>query len=331
MKRNNFNYRMAVIAMALLAVLATGCKKEKMSAMRLGISTERFQNNSKVSFDPTNPSVDNQWVGGEPLMINGETGYYVAADEVTPEGTPVYYVTTSALPSGWDDNAVVYTDFIFHDGLYPGSSFDGNLIDIYGTEMEIENLVVDFFTDGPGMMKQKMAFPMVSTSTDGDSVVLFKHLTGALKLTLGSEADTAVSLASLKVVAWGTDATTANHSYAGYTARWAQQMPLLPGAHVGDIPDDMHVNYSSEMHFTFRTDGVAGAAVPSHGNMTFCIPITLNTVSYLTITGYDAAGHEVFSKTANLRSSAHENGVQILRNNIYAVRSIPINTTDTRE
>ena len=322
MKRHNFNYRLAVIAMSLLAVLATGCKKDQVKDLRLGITSENFKkaSGSKVSFDPSSPHSVSSWVASEPIKVNN-TVFWTAYAEFIDPYNDVWYLTTDPTNPTDQSNDVTADDSRvdpFTRALYPGASFDGNQIAIDGNTMELTRLVIDY--TNANATEQKMAFPMIAVSDDMDAnTLVFRHLTGGLKLTLANSGTAAVDLATLKIVAWGDNSTTANLGYGGVTARWVQDGPTVPGGHPGDMTGDMNVSYASEMNFDFRTAGVAGASVPAAGNLTFCVPITLNTVRYLTVTGYTSTGDEVFCKTADLGT-----GVSIARNVMYTVPSISV-------
>jgi len=333
MKRHNFNYRLAVIAMSLLAVLATGCKKDKNMGSRLSISTEHFRNvGSKVAFNPANPQDTNYWVAGERIRINGSANYWVAVAEFTDGSHPTkYYLTTNPdAPENADYDVSPNSVTFPLTALYPGASFGGNDVAVSNSEMVLTTLDIDFLPGSPVM--QKMAFPMIAKAQDDETTtLLFHHLTGGLKLTLNNGEATGVDLATLKIVAWGTNDQTANMTYEGYTVRWAQDGPTVPGGHAGEIEEDLSVDYASDMRFTLRTNGVEGVTVPAGGHITFCVPITINTVHYLTVTGYDAAGDEVFCKTADLSSETSPHGVSVVRNHMYPVRAIPINYTDSKK
>jgi len=334
MKRNNFNYRMAVIAMTLLAVLATGCKKESIRTLRLGITTENFRNggNSKVAFNPANVQAANTWIVGEPIKVNSTMCYVAQADIDFEEAEDVtkYYLTTDPAAAGNQSDDYVPADGDFPmTALYPGASFGGNVVTVGDDEMVLSNLVINRITGTPVM--QTMAFPMMAEASAATSSLLFHHMTGGLKLTLANgDATEDVDLATLKIVAWGTSDSTDNMSYSNYTVRWAQDGPTVPGGHPGDMTGDLNANYSSDMRFTLRTDGVDGVTVPANDSITFCVPITITSVHYITITGYNAADEEVFCKTANLSSTAHPHGVTVERNKMYAVRTLPMNTTDAK-
>ena len=322
MKRHNFNYRLAVIAMTLLAVLATGCKKEKVTGMRLAITSEDFRatSGSKVAFNPTNPYSVSTWVANEPIMVNS-TVFWTAFAEFNDPTQNLWYLTTDTVSPDSQTNDVNAEDPLvdpFVRALYPGNAFGGNELTIDADTMKLTRLVIDY--PQAGTMQQKMAFPMISVPGDRqDNTLYFRHLTAGLKITLTNGGTDAVDVASLKIVAWGVNNTTANLGYDGVTARWVQEGPTVPGGHAGDIPVDLNVSYASEMHFDFRTAGMAGASVPASGNLTFCVPLTLNSVRYLTVTGYSSTGDEVFCKTADLGSS-----VTISRNVMYTVPTISV-------
>jgi len=322
------SYRLAIIAMSLLAVLATGCKKEKVGINRLGISAERFQSNSKVQFNPNSPASDNQWVSDEPIKINDLTGlYYVAvANDRTDGGEPytLYYLTSDMTDP--ENHAVDTNTFATIKAIYPGESFggsegDANDVTVGSNEMVLNSLLVDFPTAEPTV--QRMAFPMIATTGEMTSTLYFKHLTSGFKMTLANSDDEPVNVASMKITVWGTNDqnfTYSDENVPAYTVRWAHQGPTVPGGEVGEVTGDLNVNCSSEMNFTFRYGSNDYMPVPANGNITFCVPVTISTVRLLTVSGYDAAGNEIFRKVADLSSSR-----TLQRNRMYTMPQIPIN------
>jgi hypothetical protein len=303
-----------IITVALLTTLVAGCTKDTVSNGHLRLLTESFdRNGSKVAFDPTVRPVGSQWVTGEPIMFN-TTMFYVG------QSGDDYYLITDATEA---ESFYVAEDGITGTAIYPGQEYDGNILTVSGNEMTLTNLVIEY--DGS---EQKMAFPMVAGSVvdpeeSGDSRRLFfRHLTGGLKVTLANnDEENDVEIASLRIVAWSTDAAT-NHNYGGVTVRWENETstPTVPAGATGAISENLNVSYASEMNFTFRDGNKNHVNVYEGDPITFCVPVTIDHVRFLTVTGYDAEGTEVFSKNADLGSS-----VSVQRNHMYTVGTINMN------
>lgn len=320
-------YRLAIIAMAFLAVLATGCKKDKAGFNRLGIVAENFQNNGKVQFNPNTPRSNNQWVVNEPLKINDQDEPYYIASAERPDGT-MYFITRINEPSQWEEYGVDTTYFNTIKAIYPGESFGGNdglanNVTVGNNEMVLHSLQVNFPTAEPTV--QRMAFPMIATTGEMASTLYFKHLTGGFKMTLVNNDDEPVDVASMKIIVWGTNDSNfvySDDNVSAYTVRWFHQGPAVPEGEVGQETGDVGVNYNSEMNFTFRYGSDSFMPVPANGNITFCVPVTISSVRYLTVIGYGTANNEIFRKVANISATS---GIPIESNHMYAVPQIPIN------
>ena len=125
----------------------------------------------------------------------------------------------------------------------------------------------------------------------------------------------------LKVVVQGTAAAPAvTIDGVNYTVAWAVQGPTTPSGDVGGIVGDREVTYSSEMNFQMQTAGTAGVTVPASGNIQFCIPATMRNVKRLSITGYDAAGQQLFAKSKDL-----DTPLDLAVNHMYNIPSFNIN------
>ena len=293
-----------IMMTALLALLATGCGKDKGDG-RIRIFAENMTaagNGSKVMIDPAAPVNGEHWVAGETIKVNNssalsitgndEDGYSVASDNI-------------ALVDG-----ALYA-------LYPGSSFGGNTVTIDNStvtapKIYLTTLRVDFVTGG-----HKVAFPMGAKADGETTSILFKHLTAGFQLTL--DATSEVTMTKMKVIVYGdgpaapvTDAVDG----VSYTVAWTEQGPAVPVGPTGSIAD-RDVSYASEMNFNLYTNGTSG--VTFTGEKKMCIPVTLATVNRITVIGYN--GDEVvFSKT-----SAVAGGATLERNKIYPVAAIQVN------
>ena len=292
----------------LLATVVAGCSKEKSGRMRL-LSESFDRNGSKVQFDPNQNPVGSTWVEGEPVKVGD--GVYNIVYGLDNGGEYCYYL------DGYGD--VDPGDNVVETALYPGESFGGNVLSLADNEMVLSNLMIEFNGD-----IQNTVFPMVAagSQTDGEHVSLyFRHLTAGLKVTLANAGADPLSIRTLKVVAWSTDNNTANLSRDGWTARWLLDSPTVPAGHVGEIDENLNVAYSSTMNFTIGDDGEPANLTLANGDSrTLCVPLTINSVRYITVSAYDASGVELFTKMADFGEPQ-----TIQRNHMYNVGTISIN------
>ena len=283
----------------LLTLLATGCTKDK-GRIRLMASP---MNGSKV-FVPASGVNDATWVVGETINLNG-TSYAIGTGSDN-----LFYLYDA------NDNAVAPLESTMY-AIYPATlTTGGNNVAVTnngssGATITINRLAVNFHDDG-----YDIVFPMASKANANSNRLLFHHLTGGLKLTLSAQ--TSCTVATLKVVTFGTGAASAvTIEDVPYTVRWAVQGPNIPTGGVGGIEGDRDVKYASEMWFDLR-DGTNPVTITSDG-ITFSVPVTVNNVNRITVIGYDANGAELFAKTQNLTSTT----IQV--NYMYTVPEIQIN------
>ena len=162
---------------------------------------------------------------------------------------------------------------------------------------------------------------MAEKAAANSSALYFDHLTAGLRLTLANGSGTGIAVDHLKVVVQGTAAAPAvTIDGVNYTVAWAVQGPPTPSGDVGGIVGDREVTYSSEMNFQMQTAGTAGVTVPASGNIQFCIPATMRNVKRLSITGYDAAGQQLFAKSKDL-----DTPLDLAVNHMYNIPSFNIN------
>lgn len=293
MKTNKF------IAIMLLGVLATACSKDGNN--RLTLLAEGFTNgNSKVLIDPTNIPAGATWITGETIKLNG-TERYIAMDNDNKY----------RLKNSLEDAEYVESLNSQMTALYPGSSFGGNDVTVNSNEIILNRLVVKMNSDGT----QEMAFPMVAKAAAGENALYFYHLSGGIQVRL--HANTAVDIASLKIVAQSTTAVD-NIAYNGVTARWAVQGPSMPTGNVGQNGDEVDVRYISEMNFDLKSGDNNHVTVD--GDLVFCVPITIAAMKKLVFTGYDVNGAELFHVTKGFGSD-----VTVERNKMYTVPIINVN------
>ena len=289
-----------LIGLAALLALATGCGKDV--ADRISIFANNMGGGAKVWVDPANVN-SATWVAGESIDLNG-TPYAIAANgnggfslEVEPLAEAMYAVYPATMASGGNDITVEN-----HDAS--------------GATITIKRLAVDFRDGG-----HRIVFPMAEKADANATSLYFDHLTAGLRLTLANGSGTGIAVDHLKVVVQGTAAAPAvTIDGVNYTVAWAVQGPTTPSGDVGGIVGDREVTYSSEMNFQMQTAGTAGVTVPASGNIQFCIPATMRNVKRLSITGYDAAGQQLFAKSKDLNPP-----LDLAVNHMYNIPSFNIN------
>lgn len=296
MKTNKF------IAIMLLGVLATACSKDGNN--RLTLLAEGFTNgNSKVLInDPNHPDGGATWItdAGETIKLNGTECYIVKDNR-----------DEYRLKYSLEDAEYVESLDAPMTALYPGGSFGGNDVTVNSNEIVLNRLVVKMNSDDT----QEMAFPMVAKAAAGEDDLFFRHLSGGIQVRL--HANTAVDIASLKIVAQSTEAVD-NIAYDGVTARWAVQGPSMPTGNIGDNEPEVDVKYISEMNFDLKSGDNDYVTVDD--DLVFCVPITIAKMKKLVFTGYDVNGAQLFHVSKDFGSN-----VTVDRNKMYTVPPIDVN------
>jgi hypothetical protein len=108
-------------------------------------------------------------------------------------------------------------------------------------------------------------------------------------MTLQNSTASSKTITAVKIIAGS--ATNAGDLAAldGYSARWAKQgnTPSLPSSEVGAFSGNWNVNAASVMEFDVKTDGNNGATIEDGDDLSFCVPVTISSVRYLTIELYN--------------------------------------------
>lgn len=289
-----------LIGLAALLALATGCGKDV--ADRISLFANSMGGGAKVWMDPT---VVNgaTWVAGEGINLNGRP-YAITANgngrfslEVEPLVEAMYAVYPATMASGGNDITVENH----------GAS---------GATITIKRLAVDFRDDG-----HRIVFPMAEKADANATSLYFDHLTAGLHLTLANSSEAGIAVDHLKVVVQGTAAAPAvTIDGVDYNVAWAVQGPTTPSGDIGYISGDREVTYSSEMNLLMQTSGAAGVTVRAGGNIQFYVPATMRNVKRLSITGYDAAGQQLFAKSKDL-----DTPLDLEVNHMYNIPSFNIN------
>lgn len=286
--------RYSIIIICLLALFATGCKKDNNGHIR--IFAEKMKSDSKILIHPDHLD-EASWVVGETISING-TPYSIYED---------------------DDNGGFCLNGVTESGamlaIYPGNSFGNNDIEVNSNEVVLKRLTVhirDYYYNEDYRWGE-VVFPMSATAAAGSDQLLFNHLTGGLIVTLVNGTYSNIDIASIKIVAQSNNEIQ-NLNANNVTARWAVQGPALPHGEVGEEVNDYCAKNVSEMNFDFMTTQevwdysiyeyvlttTSGATIGESNDLTFCVPITINSLRYLTITGYSANGTQMFHVTKDL-------------------------------
>lgn len=282
-------YRLLIPICSLL-LLFSACGKEGIDT-RLRILTEEMTGGAKVWVDPSSTvgaSSSATWVTGENIDLNGNA-YPIAKD-----GSDFYLNTNSdAIPSN-------------KYAIYPATlNANGNKVTVTnhngsGSTVVIESLALNFRTID-AVEGHDILLPMAAKEESGSMRLLFNHLTAALRMTLTNNSGSSKTLGSLKVVTYGaSSAAGAIGEVNGVTCRWEHQGLVLPGGEIGGIEGDPSIGYASEMHFTLKNNGEAGKEVANGNSINLCVPVTINKISKIEITGYDNSGAQLFFKTKTI-------------------------------
>ena len=290
-----------IMMTALLALLATGCGKDKFNGFRIVAENMQAASNSKLLMTPNDMTTE--WLAGEMIMVNDGNVYEI-------EGTGGDYSIGAGETQPLDAvNNSYYA-------LYPGANFGGNDVTVDNSDPEnpvitLNALAIDMLSDG----KQHVALPMGAKIAANETTMQFKHLTAAFRLKLKATSEDA-TLTQLKVYVYGSAAQSGvTVDGVEYTVKWNNEgaTPNLPIGPVGSITDQ-DIRYGSEM--VFNLTGMTFAAGDSK---TFCIPVTVANAKRISVVGYNGE-NLVFAKTSALSPV-----VPVTRNTVYPVAQIDIN------
>lgn len=278
-------YRLTTLA--LLALLPIACSKDGDGRLRIYAEEMYGSHNTKVWVDPANVSASASWVVGEQIDLNG-TSYPIADD-----GDGNYLDA--------EENALSESLY----AIYPATvNTDGNYITVTNNGASASTVVISSlsvnFRDGG----HDIVFPMATGQTDKSSgKLLFKHLTGGMKLTLVNTTANDCTVKSVKVVVYGDGAAPTPITAHNVTTRWATQGPVLPGGEIGANDGNQTVGYASEMHFALKDNGADGKTITSGSSINFVVPVTITPIKRLVVTGYGTNGVQLFVKDKILPSA----------------------------
>ena len=275
---------------AVLALLAGSCTKDNL---RIRLLSEPMSFGAKVLMDPTDINAA-EWVEGEYINLNG-TPRQIAKHDGS------YYIDLDAPISG----ALT--------AVYPATTnANGNVVTYDAGVLTIHNLNIDFRGD-----KHRIIFPMAAEEPDGSELLKFDHLTAGLKLTLTATQN--YTLGSLRIITYGSGSTSENlDAIHSINVQWAEQGLAVPGGMVGENGNSVDAKYASQMDFTITNNGEDGKVITSGNSISFCVPITVKTVSAIQVMGFDTDGKQVFGKM-KINPSA---GTEMVANHMYLVPTI---------
>jgi hypothetical protein len=259
-----------IVMIAALATLAIGCSTEDNEARHLRIFSENMNggHNTKVLVDPANVNATT-WVADETIDLNGQE--YT----ITQYGDGGFGLLNS-VPLDEDMYAVYPANSQSDDIDVENNNGTGSVV--------LDRLTIDFMGEN-----HMVIFPMMATATANSENLLFRHLTAGFKMKLQNSTEDDITVTAVKIIAGSTTNAASIAALDGYSACWAKQgtTPSLPDGEVGEIGGDWNVNSASVMEFDVKTDGIAGATIEADDDLSFCVPVTISSVRYLTIELYN--------------------------------------------
>ncbi len=290
-----------VLMSALLALLATGCGKDKFGRVSIFAENMTAAGNTKLLVDPSNMST--KWLENETINVNG-TSFAILRN-----GSE-YQVDASSL----GDATTLWA-------IYPGANFGGNEVTVANNNgsagtITLNKLMVNMHSDG----KHDVVFPMAGKAVQGDDEMTFRHLTAGFRFNISSASPVTVN--TFKVYVYGSaNAQSVSANSVNYTVKWANEgtLPTTPIGGIGNIADRSEA-YGSEMVFGMQTEGVDGVEFNSTPK-SFTVPVCLcGNVKRITVVGLDDSDNQLFAKTINFGTT----GISMVKNTIYPVRAIEL-------
>ena len=86
-----------------------------------------------------------------------------------------------------------------------------------------------------------------------------------------------------------------------------------------DIPSSLLAVYPSDTDaggndVTVTNNGVAGKAIATGGSISLCVPVTVNRIKSIVVTGYDTEGRQLFTRSKTLDTE-----LQVQANTMYTI------------
>lgn len=275
-------------ALVLLAMLAVGCNKEFDNIFHL-VANPMEGDDAKVLVTPSD--LGSSWIPGEQINLNG-TGY--AIKEETPGSYTIECPSTPLAP--------IYA-------IYPHSVNAGgnNVVVRYSagaSTMTLKQLAVDY-TDN-SHTTHKVVFPMAAYQSKVNSLLFFDHLTAGMKFTIENTTSEACTLSAVRIYLYGDEAPTPTDKN-GVTVSWENQGPIVPDGTIGSITGDVEADYASEMRFAMKTGGEPNVIIEGNSSITFCVPVTVRSLTSFAVTGYKPDGSELFTFQKDISRSLELN------------------------
>jgi len=274
-------------AILLLAMLVAGCNGTFDNIF--------FLKANPMENDDAKASVSSDsyisWIAGEQINLNG-TGCII--EEKTPGSFTVECPGTLTAPVC---------------AIYP------NTVDTYGNQVEVnyspgastltlKMLSVDY-TDNTHAT-HKVFFPMAAYQSKLSSQLMFDHLTAGMRFTIENPTDEACALAAVRIYLYGDEVPTPTEKN-GVTVSWENQGPIIPGGTIGSTTGDVEAEYASEMRFAMMTGGEPNVIIEGHSSITFCVPVTVRSLTSFAVTGYKPDWSELFSFQKDISRSLELN------------------------
>ena len=303
-----------IATIALAALVFTACGKDDT---RIRLFAEGMNNHydAKIWVDPDHnrTSSASSWVAGESIDLNG------SRCGITQDGENAYYldIDNSDLPEG-----TLYS-------VYPATVNDGSndiaVTNLGSTDcaVAIHKLAVNF-VERNGNMGQNVYFPMAAMATSGSQKLLFKHLTGGLRLTLSNTSGAPVTVDTIKVGATNCAGPAIWKNLRPNPSDWdgwnPGALPAMPGGEMGESNDDHSALFVGEMTLVMQTNGQTHVTIPNGESIIFCIPLLADSIRTITIKGYNG-NSTLFYKEKNLVEALHHT-LAVERNTMYTIPTI---------
>ena len=292
----------------ILAALAASCGKDNDSRLRLIAENLGANGGAKVFVDPTTPNGAN-WNNGETIDLNG------SRYSISREGSN-YYLNVAERPTGQ-----LYA-------LYPATLTSGgndivvsnNLAN--GCAVAIHKLTLDIHDGGHDVI-----LPMAARVGAEGNTLLFKHLTGCIKLTISNTTGSAITVDTIKVGALDVsdnpviykNLTPNGLDWGGGLTWTTATLPAIPGGEVGETDGNVSALYTGEITLVMKSGPTNHATIAAGGSLTLCVPMLADDVKTFTVKGYSGSS-VIFDKSATLDTPK-----DIERNKLFTIPTIEIN------
>ncbi len=233
-------------------------------------------------------------------------------------------LTGSSIGVWMESNTGTFTSgYSSHNGYDPATIFTSDFPLVINNNTDAGSVVIHSLTVNFAAGGQKVYFPMAATAAKNAGTMIFRHLTGGLKLTLKNKKTSGLNVAKLVVTV--TNVSNEGAIYKDLKPEWVGGMlPALPEEEIGNISGDPGAEFVSTMTLYLRDEVNAYkqlAAKDSSGDeLVFCMPMLAKSVRYLRITGYDDSGNQIFTTPQKVI----ENPFDVARNIMYTIPTINI-------